>query len=200
MRRCMEVAWYDRSAVLDYKSLYPEQIRRTTREEYEQLVALGFFEGEHVELLYGQVVQMSPQGNRHRMVSARMNTMLAQQVPAPYVVQGQGGLGLWPDSSPEPDVAVVPDVEELTEALLVVEVAMTSFEKDMKIKAPLYARAGIAAYWVVDLTSGVVHVMTAPVDGRYTQVEQIGRGGVLACAGLPGVAIQIDELFRHGTV
>ncbi len=194
----MEVTWYGALAMLDLDALSPEQPRPLLRIEYERLAAGGAFEGEHVELLRGQIVTMTPQDAAHINLTARIGSMLVRQLGSEHLVLQQSALALWSHSMPEPDIAVVPYgrlIAHADRAFLVVEVAETSLRKDLHIKAPLYAEAGIPAYWVVDRPNAVVHVLTRPAGGRYTEVAACRSGEILRVEGLAGVAIAVAELF-----
>ena len=113
------------------------------------------------------------------------------------MVFGHSTLRMWPHSMPEPDVVVRPNQligAPIKLAYLIIEVSESSLRMDTKVKAPLYAEAKIPAYWI-DRPHGVVHLLTEPVEGRYTRSERRGPGELLTCDGLPGVSISIDELF-----
>jgi len=80
-------------------------------------------------------------------------------------------------------------------ALLVVEVADTSYRFDRYVKVPLYARAGISEVWIVDLTREVVEVFREP-DGRsYASVQRLERGAIVSPAALPDAAIVVAEIL-----
>jgi Uma2 family endonuclease len=194
----VEVAWYGLDRMFDLLALRPDRPRRLRRTEYMRLVDAGVFEGESVELLYGQLVTMSPQGDPHINVSADIAAMLIRQLGEKYRVRSHSGLGLWTHSCPEPDVSVV----EMTElraaprtAFLVVEVAQTSHAKDRIIKAPLYAQAGIPNYWLVDLERLAVDVHTQPQGRRYGKVRTLTRRDTLRAVGLPRVAIPVARIL-----
>lgn len=193
----MEVTWYDPS-VLDIEDLYPERPRRITRAEFETIASSGVFDDEHVELLYGQIVEMAVQSAEHAELTGRVHEWLVKQLGPTYRVFAHTNMGFWDHSMPEPDITVTTKgrlSEAPATAFLLVEVAESSLRKDLQIKAPLYAEAGISTYWLIDRPHGIVHVMTRPVDRVYTRIERVGAGGILTCEGLPGVAISVDELF-----
>ncbi len=194
----VEAAWYGVDWMLDLVALRPDRPRRLRRSEYMRLVEAGVFEGEAVELLNGQLVTMSPQGWPHVNVTADLAAMLIRQLGERYRVQSHSGLGLWTYSCPEPDVAVVEMTDLRTApraAYLVVEVAQTSHAKDRIVKAPLYAQAGIANYWLVDLDRLKVEVYTQPRGRKYRRVRTLGRGDTLRAVGLPRVAIPVTRIL-----
>jgi Uma2 family endonuclease len=192
----MEVAWYA-DEMLDPGELDPDRLRPLRRSEYERLVSAGVFEDERVELLRGQIVTMSPQGALHINATARIARLLIRQLGQEYQVLTHSGVAAWEDSMPEPDVAVVPDGawnEHATTAFLIVEVADSSLRKDSRVKAALYAEAGISTYWIVDLRRRVVLVHTQPVDGRYTSIVACEPGAMLRVAEVPSVLIPVTDI------
>src|SRR5262245_4278257 len=133
----------------------PPQTRRWTRVEYERLVELGVFHpGERLELIDGLLVVREPQGTRHASAIRRVIDALQAAVGDEWRVDSQLPVALDDDSEPEPDVSVVPrDPTAYRDAhpsrpVLIVEVAEASYRIDRHYKAGLYARAGIADYWI----------------------------------------------------
>lgn len=194
----VEAAWYGELSMLDPELLRPERPRPLKRVEFERLIEAGVFDDERVELLYGQLVAMSPQSDLHILVTARIARILGQQLSEDFDVLPHSGLQSWRHSRPEPDVSVVPRREfrnPITDALLVVEVADSSLRKDKELKLPLYAQAGIPCYWLVDLKKLVVEVHTQPERRRYRRVVVKQHGDVLRATGLPRVAVPVSKIL-----
>ncbi len=177
----------------------PEKVRPLRRAEYDRLVEMGAFEDERVELLFGVLVEMSPQDPAHAFVIQRLYRLLDRLLPAGLMVRSQSPLALADDSEPEPDLAVVPEDDyrsaHPTRALLVVEVAGSSIRKDRELKAALYAQAGVEEYWIVDLGRGVVELNREPADGAYRVREVGGRGQAIALARVPTVTVRVDDFM-----
>src|SRR5438132_14039192 len=93
--------------IVGVDSIAPEKIRPLKRDEYDKLVALGAFAEEKVELLYGTIVAMTPQGVPHAFTIQRLSKRLMFAVSDRAMVRVQLPLALG-DSEPEPDLAVVP--------------------------------------------------------------------------------------------
>lgn len=194
----VEAAWYGELSMLDPELLRPERPRPLKRVEFERLIDAGVFDDERVELLYGQLVAMSPQSDLHILVTAYITRQLNLQLGDDYTVAPHSGLSSWRLSRPEPDVAVVPTRgfrDPLTDALLVVEVAESSLRKDKELKLPLYASAGIPCYWVVDLKKLVVEVYTQPDRRRYRRMVVRKHGDILRVPGLRGVAVPVAKIL-----
>ncbi len=188
-----------RLMTLDATALLPEHVRPLRRGEYERMVELGLFGEEHVELLYGSLVEMSPQGPSHADITARLASLLTLALGEPALVRTHSALALTDDSEPEPDVAVVApgrySAQHPSTALLVVEVSDSSVRKDRGVKADLYAAAGIAEYWLVNLVDRVVEGHRTPVGGRYTDVVAHRAGTRVAPGAFPDIHVHVGELF-----
>lgn len=187
--------------MLDRHTLAPDRIRPLRRTEFMRLAEAGDFEDERVELLRGEIVVMSPPGPAHVMSTARISRALSRQLDLTVEVLTQSSLALWDDSMPEPDVAVVIGGsfdEYAPQAVLVVEVADSSWRKDTLVKAPLYAER-VPVYWLVDLAHRAVRVYSHPIDGEYSRWEHFGPGDVLTLDGYPQVAIAVADILPPAT-
>lgn len=140
---------------------------RFTREQYHRMGDLGFFQDRRVELIFGEVVEMSPINWPH-VVGCRKTAEVLERAFAGVAWVGRGDpIDLAP-SEPQPDVAVFAgrfeDYSDLpTTALLIVEVSDATLSNDLTTKAELYATAGIADYWVLDVAGRQLHVFRGPV-------------------------------------
>lgn len=159
-------------------------------------------EDENVELLEGVIVRVSPQKRPHARVIQRLNRMLVERTGVEYAVLPQLPLTLGDFSEPEPDFAVVraedarSNDEHPHTALLVVEVAKSTLSKDRNLKASLYARFGIAEYWIVNLKDACVEVYRDPDAraGRYRTAATLGPADTLTCTSVPGLSVALADL------
>jgi Uma2 family endonuclease len=185
--------------VLDPSQIAPESPRPITRAEFDRLVALGFFEDENIELLYGVLVRMTPQDPPHSSVVQRLTTLLVPPLVGRAEVRIQLPFAASDDSEPEPDVAIVSAgdyrAHHPSEASLVIEVAYSSHRKDRSVKSRLYAECGVAEYWIVDIAARAVEVYTQPEGGVYHVTVVRGSGETLAPASFLDVRIRVDDLF-----
>ena len=173
-------------------------VRGLKRVEFEQLIELGAFEDEPIELLDGELVVMSPQGDDHAWVVAKLSRWLSQALDESWDVYSHSGLAVSDWSLPEPDLAVVPATptpQRPRTAILVVEVSRARLAYDLGRKARAYARGGVPTYWVVDLVHRAVHVHTDPIDGDYRRVATVGPDASLTVAGLPEVTVAAAMLL-----
>jgi Uma2 family endonuclease len=144
--------------------------RRFSRSEYERLIELGVFRpGEAIELIGGELVVAEPQGASHYTAIVKTARTLEAVFGVGWHARTQGPIGLDADSEPEPDVAIVagsPDDYSRahpSRPVLTVEVADSSLAADREHKGSLYARAGLADYWVLNLIDRVLEVYRDPV-------------------------------------
>lgn len=137
-----------------------------TWEQFRKLDEQGFFAGRRVELIRGEIVEMSPINWPHQLAKTKLARELGAAFAATAWINEQGPLPA-AGSAPQPDVAVIAgNPEDYTDhprtALLVVEVSSSTLADDMTEKAELYATAGVPEYWVLDLNARVLHVYRDP--------------------------------------
>lgn len=182
------------------------QTRRWSREEYDRLVAEGFFQpGERLQLIEGEIVRMTPQGSAHATAVRLVEDALRRLFEDGFDVRVQMPLAAGSWSEPEPDVAVVPgaprdyrDAHPST-ALLIVEVADATLPHDRDVKARVYAQAGVADYWIVNLVDRQVEVHRDPLPAgeasRYRQRRTFGPSEVISPLARPGAAVPVSDLL-----
>ncbi len=150
-------------------------IRHWTLAEYYRLAEEGWFQGQRVQLLEGEIINMPPQGHLHCKALLLVSQWLREAFGAGYVIRTQMPLSVSRDSDPEPDIAVVrgsiKDFDEHPKtAVLVVEIADTSLRLDRR-KAGIYAAAGVEDYWIVNLAERCLEIhrpaATASVPAGY---------------------------------
>ncbi len=143
--------------------------RRWTVKEFWHLAELGAFRNQRVELIEGVIVNMPPMLSHHAATIGMSQRKLEKVFGLGYWLRIQMPLQFGRRSAPEPDLAVVMGAAEdyirahPTMALLVVEVSESSLSYDRGRKASLYARAGIADYWIVNLVRNQLEVRRNPV-------------------------------------
>jgi Uma2 family endonuclease len=183
--------------------------RRWTRVEYDRLIDVGVFQpGEPIELLGGLLIVAEPQGDAHFTAIRLAEDALRATFGPGWEVRPQGPIALDAESEPEPDVAVVPGTVRdyrdghPTHAVLVVEVAESSLRRDREDKGSLYARAGIADYWIVNLVDRVLEVFrepgpepAAPFGWRYQSVTIVGPEGSVVPLAARDSRIRVADLL-----
>ena len=187
-----------------------ERPRRLTREQYYELGNRGFFDGKRVELIFGEVVEMSPINWPHvlgvRLVTDALATTFAigywLNVQQPFSVPG-----LAFGSEPQPDVAVIPGsprnyTDHPTVAALTVEVADATLSNDLTTKAELYATAHVPEYWVLDVANRQLHVFRNPAPlaagldaTAYGSHATLAPTDTVSPLAAPGASIRVGDLL-----
>jgi Uma2 family endonuclease len=177
---------------------------RFSVDDYHSMVEAGVLKADQrVELIEGEVVEMSPIGKLHASCVNRLTALLTNRVRQQAIVSVQNPVQTGSFSEPQPDVALLKYREDFYAArhprpkdiLLVIEVADSTIDYDREVKIPLYARAKIAQAVIVNLSLGVVEVYTKPLRGKYTQAKELKRGQALKLQKLPELALTVDEIL-----
>ena len=177
---------------------------RLTVDEYYRMAELGILAPDaRVELIEGEIIDMTPQGSRHAAIVSRLNERLVSAVGASAMVRCQLPVRLGTRSEPEPDFAIVKRRDDdyttahpvAEDVLLVIEISNTTVSYDRLIKIPLYARHGIVEAWLIDVPAGRVHQFRGPQSGSYTDISVIERPGILHPVALPSVPIDLSEVL-----
>ncbi|MCS6938649.1 MAG: Uma2 family endonuclease [Roseiflexaceae bacterium] len=177
---------------------------RFTVDAYARLREAGvLYEDDRVELIDGEIREMSPVGARHVSLVNRLNALLVRLAGDSAIVSVQNPIRLDEYNEPQPDLALLRPREDAyldalatpEDVLLVIEVADTSLAYDQQEKLPRYARAGIAEVWLVDAGRQIIEQYTMPVAGEYTLLHKILPGGRISAVMLPQVSFTTDALF-----
>jgi Uma2 family endonuclease len=161
------------------------RLRKWTREEYGRLLAQGILgEDDRVQLIEGEIVEVSPQNAPHATAVCLLEEALRRAFGSGFTVRVQLPLALGPDSEPEPDVAVVRgsprDYRDHhptgQDTLLVAEVADVTWRFDRERKGRVYARSGVPEYWILNLESRTLEVHRRPQGEEYAEVIVLAEG------------------------
>lgn len=172
--------------------------------EYDQMVQARVFpEDDRLELIEGEIVEMSPIGAAHAGLVTWLTRLFTERFRETALVYAQNPIRL-PRSEPQPDVALLrprPDyyTERLPEArdvLLLVEIADTTLAYDRAIKLPLCARSGIQECWLIDLAQQTIDVCRVPAAGNYGEIRTAKVGDNLAPLAFPATSFSIAEILR----
>jgi Uma2 family endonuclease len=178
--------------------------RHFTVDEYYCMAKAGVLrEDERVELLDGEILEMSPIGSRHAACVRGLTERFVLQLAGRAIVSTQNPVRLSSGSEPEPDLALLrpradgyakshPGPEDV---LLIIEVSDTTLHYDRDTKLPFYAAAGIPEVWLWDLNGARVLVYREPRDGQYRRTSVIERGGVLSPEAFPDLELLVDDIL-----
>lgn len=178
--------------------------RRFTADEYHQMAEAGILlEDDRVELIEGEILEMSPIGRRHASVLIRLNELFVHLLGAVALVSVQNPIRLSDDTEPQPDLTLLrrrtdfydsglPGPEDI---LLVVEVADTSVAYDRGVKVPLYGRNGIAESWLIDLNGETVTVYRDAGPAGYATSRVMRRAEQIALAAFPERILAVADVL-----
>ena len=182
----------------------PLRTHNFTVDEYHRMAEAGVFhEDDRVELIDGQVVEMTPIGPRHAVCVDRLNGRLSRLVGDSAIVRVQSPVVLGQRAEPEPDVTLLrPPFERYQEVhpgpaeiMLVIEVADTSVEHDRSVKIPLYARACVPEAWLVNLPADRIEVYRNPAGGSYAEVTTVSPSETLTPFLLPDARLSVADVL-----
>lgn len=183
------------------------QIKHWTRREYDRMAEVGIFgPDDHVQLIEGAIITMTPQNSPHASAIGKTQRALERVFGIKVWVRVQMPLIVDPDSEPEPDLAVVPGTpddyrnEHPRSALLVVEVSDTTLSLDRHRKRAIYARAGIQEYWIVNLAERCLEVYRDPVASpeqasEYRSSQKLSPSESLAPLAAPTATVAVADLL-----
>jgi Uma2 family endonuclease len=182
-------------------------VKKWSAAEFHRLGDAGLFEGQNLILVDGEFLEMPPPNPPHDMALILLDTVLRACFPTGHVFRTQMSLVLGRSTDPVPDYAVVAGsardfVQKPTTAVLVVEVSDSSLDYDVGDKAGLYASAGIADYWVVDLVNRRLVVMRDPTADAsrafgfaYATVSNIPDGQGVSPLAAPAATVAVSDLL-----
>jgi Uma2 family endonuclease len=179
----------------------PPELHRLSIEEYHRLIASGGIEeGARFELIDGLLLDMSPKSPAHeKAIAWLMEWVIDHTDRARHQLRVCGALTLG-TSEPEPDLMIVerptPRGAHPSNALLVVEVALSSKERDLTVKPDLYAGA-VKEYWVVNLQARHVVVHREGANGTYRQIETVTPPEELSAQALDVGRLPTGKLFAE---
>jgi Uma2 family endonuclease len=165
---------------------------RLTVADFRRMGEVGILGPEdRVELIAGEIIDMSPIGSLHAALVRAIATALTRHVREGALLAIQDPLSLDDTSQPQPDVAVLRPRADFyaaahpgpADVLLVIEVADTTLSFDLDVKVPLYAAAGVPEVWVIEAASRRTHVFRRPERGHYAERHVIEPDNEVSCGG-----------------
>lgn len=177
-----------------------------TLEQYERMVEAGAFDGrcrQHVEFIHGEIREMNPIGSFHAQALSDLTDWSYEVAPRKDVsIRVQTTLRMpLQNSAPEPDLIWVRrrnysrQHPEPVDVLLLVEVAESSLSEDRGEKLAMYAEAGIADYWIVNLVDSVVEVYRQPAGRAYLSAQKFESGEHVSPLAVPPARLEVGDIF-----
>jgi len=177
--------------------------------QYHQMIETGVLaEGDRVELINGEILEMAAIGSKHSSQVNRLNRVFSKRlitegIDEEILISVQNPVELGPRSEPEPDVALLRGSEKRYElrhpqpsdVLLLIEVSDSTVEFDRDIKGPLYASSGIQEYWLINLQASRIERHRQPSATGYGLVEILRGGEAISSQAIPQISFTVDELL-----
>lgn len=181
---------------------------RWTRVEYYRMAELGFFDNKRVELIGGEIVEMSPMKTAHATAISLVIEVLRNLFDKNFVVRGQLPLSFSKTDEPEPDVAVVEgNIRDFIEShpaksVLIIEISDTTRNYDQTRKASLYAKNKIQDYWIVNLKDRRLEIYRRPIKDKnafygfsYGEIQILTEKDSIAPLAKANAKIKVSELM-----
>ena len=170
-------------------------------EDWHKLIESGLLVGKSVQLLDGDIIEMSPEREEHSYTNDDVAELLREKLKGLAKIRESHPITL-DNSEPEPDIAVVklpktiytqhhPYPEDI---YWLIEISNKTLKIDLEQKSKIYARNSIAEYWVIDLVNKKLIVHTQPQGDRYMQIVEY-KTGTLTPQAFPNIAIALDKLL-----
>lgn len=178
--------------------------KKFTVREYRLMAEAGILkEGDRLELINGEIVEMSPVGKNHATCVRRLNQLFNRLPEDTVLVDVQNPIELSDRAEPQPDLVLLQPRSDYYQGghptpsavLLLVEVADSTRDFDRNIKIPIYARSQIREAWLVDLVENCIEVYRQPTINGYSLIQKFWRGQQLAPLAFPDFNVSVDFLI-----
>lgn len=178
--------------------------RKFTVQQYHKMIESGILtEDDRVQLIRGEIIEMSPIGTKHAACVKCLNKLLSSKLGDRVLIAIQDPVELDEHSEPQPDVALLKPRDDFyatahpqpQDIFLLIEVADSTILYDREEKIPLYAQANITVVWLVDINAQIVEVYQQPTATGYQYLQKFTGGETLSIPGFPDIKITVNEIF-----
>lgn len=171
--------------------------------EYHKMAEAGILPERGVELINGEIIEMSPIGSKHAKIVKKLNHLLSKMLGDQFIISVQDPIVASDLSEPEPDLAVLKyrsdfyehELPKGEDVLLAIEVADTTLTYDSKLKLPIYAQSGVPETWIIDLGKKEIRVYWQLEAGTYLASEKLPSSANITAKFIP-LALSIAEIFH----
>jgi Uma2 family endonuclease len=178
-------------------------IAKCNLQDYHQMIETGILDERKVELLNGEIIEMSPEGAAHSSYCSEISDYLRSILGDRAKIREAHPITLPNNSEPEPDIAIVRnrstfyrDRHPYSEDIFwLIEIANSTLARDLSIKRDLYADAGIEEYWVINLQTSVLIVFRDLTTDGYQSATSFATG-IIAPLAFPNLGIDIQWLLN----
>ncbi|QBQ53533.1 Uma2 family endonuclease [Nitrosococcus wardiae] len=176
-----------------------------TVQDYHRMAEVGILhEDDRVELLDGEILEMSPIGSRHAAAVDYLTAWLSREVGERAIVRVQSPIRLSLYSEPQPDLTLLKPRSDFyasahpgpEDVLLLIEMAESSLDDDRDLKLPRYAEAGILESWIIDLPGQRLLVYREPVGRKYQSIQEYHCSGNIALRAFPWISLDLKTILE----
>ena len=178
--------------------------RRFTVADFLRLAEIGFLaDDERVELIRGEIIEMSPISEGHASTVMRLVSLLSRMFGQRALLNVQNPVQLDDATLPQPDVVLLRPRDDFygqrhpgpEDTLLLIEVSDTTLTYDRRVKTALYSAAGVMEYWIINLQKRQIEVYREPQSEGYRTMTRYAPGETLSPLAFPEVQLDITEIL-----
>lgn len=181
---------------------FPRRLLSVT--EYHKMgEAQVFLPNERVELIDGELIQMSPIGGAHIQLLNLLIDILHPQLSGAGILSPQNPISLPPDSEPEPDLVILKpecrtrrEVPRAADVLLLIEISASTLEYDQDVKVPLYAKHGIPEVWLLNEAARVISMYREPAQMKFRRLLTAEKDATISPLLLPQIKLSLTDLWQ----
>ena len=179
---------------------------RFSVKEYYRMAETGVLRpGARVELLNGEITDMSPIGPFHGGVTNYLSQHFMLAAHGRWVVTVQNPVRLDDHSEPQPDLMLLKPATDFyrnrhpqpEDIYLLVEISDSSLTRDLSEKLPAYGHAGIPEVWIVNLNDETIEVFREPHFSGYAGKSVLSPGDIAQPLAFPDLTVNVSELVRR---
>lgn len=178
--------------------------RKISIETYHKMVEIGVFnEDERIELIRGEIIEMSPVGIKHATCVKKLNQLFAQKLGIKIILGVQDPIKLNDNSEPQPDLVLLKPKSDFyatghpkpEDILLLIEVSDRSIEYDRQIKIPLYAENKIQEVWLININESLIQVYQNPQGKLYKNITNYQINDTINLTCFPDCQIKVNKVL-----
>ena len=179
-------------------------LHKFTTQQYHLMHEVGVFaEGDRLELINGEIREMSPIGRKHAVCVAKTARVFQIKLSDRAFIWVQNPILLSNHAEPQPDLAILKWRDDFyaealpapDDILLIIEVSDSTIAYDRDVKSPLYAANGIPEMWLFDVNNQVVEGYSQPLASGYKRMQRYEQNDTLAMMALPEIVFSWEEIF-----
>lgn len=182
----------------------PLQKRLINVDEYHRMAEAGILgPNDRVELILGEILNMSPIGSKHSAIVKRVTQLFVTAFLNKAIVQIQDPIQIKDFSEPEPDILLLKQREDFyynqlpqpEDVFLLIEVADSTLDFDKNVKLPIYSEAGIKEYWIVDINNNQILIHSIPEGKLYKNIKIATASDHVNCSSFPNISIAVKDIL-----